>query len=129
MGHIFGFGSEICNFLEIILLYATRNRQTHGGTLANIVCRFTCATVLPSPMDNFHSQAFVNRGPVMWCSPPPPSQRRRARGGLGGGETSPKTIWVIVRGPDAMWHRGLGYGHGVCDSGRSQNGAGLEGHL
>ena len=35
MGHSFGFGSEIRNFLERILPYATRERQTHGGTLAN----------------------------------------------------------------------------------------------
>ena len=35
MGHSFGFGSEIRNFLQISVPYATRDRQTHGGTLAN----------------------------------------------------------------------------------------------
>ena len=35
MGHSFGFGSEIRNFVEIILPYATTDHQTHGGTLAN----------------------------------------------------------------------------------------------
>ena len=50
MGHSFGFGSEICNFLEIILLYATRDCQTHGGTLANIVCPFTCNCTPPLPL-------------------------------------------------------------------------------
>ena len=35
MGHSFGFGSEIRNFVEIIVPYATRDRKTHGGTLAN----------------------------------------------------------------------------------------------